>query len=352
MGQQYDFDEIIRVGRLPTYQGEGFDNFRIYFESAIKNVGQMCRLIPYGLSALVWQEESDYEFGKVASRGVDVSPQVGNSNVSAHMGHEVNLLFFNLHGSDRAKYWYGQDGGNYPEAFSPSVLRKMARPYFLGVEACYGARYLGGLTPDDSIVLTAVQNHCIAFLGSSKIAFGTSTPTGSCADLVVGSYIKEVSLGESAGDAHIAGLKRLAAGGWDLMDDADIKTMAEFALYGDPSARKGTNNNIQKLKNQSSSLRVRKGLSIPTPDVRRAVHSAIAEVDAKIEALVDDYVKREVFPECPSAIGSEGIQTKVMKMTKSGLNQKIYSLNVGILNKVAKLYFDDKGCICKALVSK
>lgn len=351
-GQEYDFDEAIRVGRLPTYSGEGFDNFKVYFDSAIENIGQMDRLVPYGLSALVWQDESNYEFGKTASRKVDVSPQIEYSNVSAHMGSEANLLFFNLHGSNRAKYWYGQEGGNYPEAFSPSVLSKMDRPYFLGVEACYGARYLGGLTPEDSIVLTAMQNRCIAFLGSSKIAFGTSSPSGSCADFVIGSYVKGISQGESAGDAHIAGLKRLTDGDWDSMDDADIKTMTEFALYGDPSARKGANANTKGLKGLFSSSKVRKGLSVPMPDISRAVHSAIAEVNAKIEAIVDDYVKREVMPEISGAIGSKGIQTKVKKMTKSGLNQKIYSLKVGVLNKVAKVYFDDKGHVRKALVSK
>lgn len=350
-GQEYDFDEVMRVGRLPTYSGEDFEKFKAYFDTAASHIGRMERIVPYGLSALVWEEESNYEFGKTASRKVDASPNVEYSNVGSRMGSEANLLFFNLHGSDRAEYWYGQDGRDYPKAFAPSVLTRIARPYFLGVEACYGARYLDGLTPEDSIVLTAMQNHCIAFLGSSKIAFGTSSPSGSCADLVIGSYVRCISKGESAGDAHITGLERLTED-WNSLDDADIKTMAEFALYGDPSARTGSNTSIKGFKSFLSGSKVRKGLSVPSPDISRAVHTAVVEIDAKIESIIDEYVRCEVLPEIAGTISSTNICSKTLKMTKTGLNQKIYAFQVGTLNRVAKVYFDDKGRVRKALISK
>lgn len=351
-GQEYDFDEAIRVGRLPTYAGEGIDNFKAYFENATLHIGKMDRLIPYGLSAFVWEEETNYEFGQIASRQVDVSPLVGKANVALRMGSESNLLFFNLHGSGQTRYWYGQEDCDYPEAFSPSVLRQMDRPYFLGVEACYGARYLDGLTPEDSIVLTAMQSHCIAFLGSSRVAFGTPSPTGSCADFVVGSFIKAINQGESAGDAHVAGLKRLTDD-WESMDDSDIKTMAEFALYGDPSARKGANASAKGLKGLfASGSKVQKGLSVPMPDIRRAIRLANVEVDAKIEAVIDDYVRREVLPELAGAISAGRVQSKTVRMVKSGLNQKIYSFTDGALRRIAKVYFDDKGYVRKTLISR
>ena len=350
-GQEYDFDEVLRVGRLPTYSGEGFEKFKAYFDTAATHIGRMDRIVPYGLSALVWEKESNYEFGKTASRKVDASPAVDYSNVGSRIGSEANLLFFNLHGSNRAKYWYGQDGGDYPEAVAPSVLSKIKRPYFLGVEACYGARYLDGLTPEDSIVLTAMQNNCIVFLGSSKIAFGTSSPSGSCADLVVGSFVKCISKGESAGDAHIAGLERLTED-WGALDDADIKTMAEFALYGDPSARTGANSSLKGFKSLLSGSKVCKGLSVPMPDVGRAVHAVGVEIDAKIEAIIDEYVSNEVLPELAGTINSKNVSSKTLKMSKTGLNQKIYAFKSGALNRVAKVYFDDNGRIRKTLVSK
>jgi len=350
-GQEYDFDVTIRVGRLPTYSGEQFCKFRAYFDAAMTHIGHMDRIVPYGLSALVWEQESNYEFGKTASRKVDVSPMVGCANVAPRMGFESNLLFFNLHGSNRAKYWYGQNGVNYPEAFSPSVLNGMSRPYFIGVEACYGARYLGGLVPEQSVLLMAMENKCISFLGSSRIAFGKSTPTGSCADLVVGSYVKSISLGESAGDAHMTGLKRLSED-WSSLDDADVKTMAEFSLYGDPSARKCDNTSNSGFKHLFSGAKMNKGLTVPMPDVARAIRTSLAEVDAKIEAIVDEYVEREILPEISGSIGVSGMKTKVVKMSRGGLSQKLYFIPSEAVDTVAKVYFDDEGRVHKALVSK
>lgn len=350
-GQKYEFDEVIRVGRLPTGKGESFDSFRAYFDSAIKHIGHMERIVPYGLSARVWEAESNDEFSKVTLRKVDVSPVVKCDSVAPRMGSESNLLFFNLHGSNRTEYWYGQDGLDYPEAFSPSVLKGVSRPYFIGVEACYGARYLDGLTSDESIVLTAMKNNCIAFLASSRIAYGSRTPVGFCADLVVGSFVKGISEGASAGDAHMVGLKRLTAD-WNSLDDADIKTMAEFALYGDPSARKGANTKADGHESLIPFGRMKKGLAVPVPDVRRAVRASVVEVNAKIEALVDDYVKREVLPELAERMDANDVTTRVLRMTKSGLNQKIYRAQVGAIEKVAKVYFDDEGQIRKTLVSK
>jgi hypothetical protein len=349
-GQRYDFDKTIRVGRLPTYEGEDFDSFKSYFETATANIGRLDRIVPYGLSALVWEEESNYEFKKIAPRKVDVSPIVAHSTVSTRMGFESNLLFFNLHGSNRAKYWYGQDGGNYPTAFSPEALSDMDRPYFLGVEACYGARYLGGLKPGESILFTAMENKCLAFLGSSRIAFGTSTPNGSCADFVIGSYVENIKKGESAGDSHIAGLKRLTED-WDSMDDADIKTMAEFSLYGDPSARAVKNICSCNSKGFSSNI-INRGLSVPMPDVGRAIRMSLVEVDAKIEAIIDDYVKCEILPELDGAIASGQVRMKTLRIGTTGLNQKIYSFSSGSIDKIAKVYFDSEGNIKKAIVSK
>ena len=351
LGQRYNFGECIRVGRLPTYSGERFEKFKSYFEVAASSIGQSDTIVPYGLSALVWEEESNYEFGKSFNKKVDVSPNVGHSSVSYRMGSEASLLFFNLHGSDRAKFWYGQNGEDYPTAFAPEILKGLSRPYFLGVEACYGARYLGGLTPDESILLTAMENKCVSFLGSSRIAFGTSSPTGSCADFIIGSYVSCIKDGESAGDSHIAGLKRLASD-WDSMDDADVKTMAEFSLYGDPSVRIGDKVKAKGFKSLFSSFKAAKGMSISMPDVSRAVRMSIVEVDAKIHAIIDDYVKRDVLPELSDAISSGVVKMTTLKMAKTGLNQKIYSYSLDCFDVVAKIYFEDNGTIKRTLISK
>ncbi len=349
-GQEYDFAEIMRVGRIPSYFDEGLDSFASYFRNAQESIGTFEKVVPYGLSAKVWEDESNDEYKEISSSKVDVSPEVTYHNVDGRIPDDANLMFFNLHGNDNAKYWYGQGSDGYPEAFSPVVLEGRSKPYFLGVEACYGARYLGGLEPSQSILQMAMRNKCLAFLGSSKIAFGTPRPKGTCADIVIGDYIKFLAKGKSAGDAYLEGLKRLAADR-DSMDDADVKTLAEFALYGDPSARMSSNKDAGGLKGFVKSFGVAKGLHIPMPNIRGAVEMALTEVDEKIEAVIDDFVINNLLRDL-KRVGLNAAQQATYKMSNSGLNQKMYRYDNGALAQIAKVYFDDRGKIHKAIISK
>ena len=349
-GQRYDFDEVVRVGRLPTFPDETADEFTSYFENATLYSGRLGETEPYGLSALVWEDESIDELGAISSKLVDVSPPVDKDSVGQRIGDDVNLMFFNLHGSNGDEYWYGQKERDYPKAFSPQVLADRDGAYMLGVEACYGARFLGGLGPDDSILLTALQNKCLAFLGSSRIAYGASHPEGSCADIVIGTFIEGLADGQSAGDAHCEGLKRLFEDN-DAPDDSEIKTLAEFALYGDPSVRMDGFPAQDVQAPPASPRSESRGLHVPMPDVRRAVSMALAQVNAKIGGLVDDFVARNVLPEF-GRIGIGAARQKTVKMRNSGLYQKIYTLERGPIRTIAKVYFDGAGRIHKAVVSK
>ena len=346
-GQDFNASEALRVGRLPTSDG-CFDDFQTYFENAKRGIGSIETIKPYGLSALVWKDESNHEYSAIAKDGVDTSPSVTLENSGERISASApNLLFFNLHGSDENEYWYGQKGYNYPEAMSPELFEDYPRYFFLGVEACYGARFVG-LGVEESIVKTAMANKCLAFLGSSMIAYGQPTPDGTCADIVIGEYIRHIAKGFTAGDAHIAGLKKLTS---DCdMDDADIKTLAEFALFGDPSACTGKNKNIGAMKGMMKKLGgVPKGIRIPMPDVRKATKLYLAEVNAEIERAVDDFAA-SLMP----ALRQKGapVNQKTFKLKNGRLNQKLYSFESAHIRQIAKVYFDDNGKIHKALLSK
>ena len=231
---------------------------------------------------------------------------------------------------------------------SPDVFRDYPGFFFLGVEACYGARYIG-LEPGESIVKTALANKCLAFLGSSKIAYGTSEPEGTCADIVIGDFIRQIAKGETAGDAHLAGLKRLTSN--SDMDDSDIKTLAEFSLYGDPSACTGKNRNVGAMKGMMKKLGgVPKGIHIPMPDVRRATKLYLTEIDAKLESAIDDFVASKLMPD----ILQKGlaVEQKTFSIPNKKLFQKLYSVDAGPVRQIARVYFDGTGKIHKALLSK
>lgn len=359
-GLDYRFKNCLRVGRLPSCGHATADEeveYLGYFDagnekSPMHAIGKIGRIVPYGLSALVWEDESNDEYASISSARVKVSPDFVVDNVT--VPENANLLFFNLHGNADDRHWFGQQGFTFPRAFAPHLLASRQTPYFLAVEACYGARYTKGLTPDESVLLTAMRHGCIAFLGSSRIAYGRPAPRGSCADVIVGEFIKRVADGDAAGDAYIAGLELLQAalanssGGTEIT----VKTMAEFALYGDPSACTGHNKNaggVKKLMKAFSSAP--KGIHIPMPDVRRVSRMALAEVNRKIEALVDDFAMRELGMD-GNVKAFAAVSSKTFRAENSRLNLKVYSAGKGIGNRRLRVYFDDNGRVTQSLHSK
>ena len=354
-GVDMGIDKMLCVGRLPSYAGESLSKFASYFENAMKADGAFSSLKYYGLSAKVWGNESAYEFKKFSSRAVDVSPNVTCEDVGQRINGDENILFFNLHGSDETKYWYGQEDSSYPEAFAPENLDAVKTPFFLGVEACYGARYAGNLDESQSVIVKAMQSGCLAALGSSMIAYGTPEPNGSCADFIIGEYLKEICLGSSAGDAHLAGIDRLFSESDDF-SDTETKTLAEFSLYGDPSASTGKSSAGASLKTAFSSPLISASLAsfakkkaagryVSLPDIRAAVQMNLAQVDEKIAQMINKHVY-SFYKEL------EGVEAKTFRFSSKDLWQSIYQKKINAINKTVKVYYDSAGRIKKELESK
>ncbi len=340
-GQKFNLGDAMRVGRIPTYSGESISELRDYFIRVEKYSGKINTIVPFGLSALVWKDESNALYKGISSDRCKTSPNVKNEGVLGEIPAGANLLYFNLHGSDQTKFWYGQEGGTYPTAFSPEAVASLNAPYFIGVEACYGARYTDGLTKSDSIVMSALSSGCLALMGSSMIAYGTSQEPGCCADVVIGRYIKDIAAGCTAGDAYINAIKELTSKS-DL-DDAEIKTLAEFSLYGDPSVSTKKRHTAGKLFKAFGG--VKKGLHVPMPDIHRAVHAKLVQVDAKIAGNVQKSVYTKYA-------GFEGTEPKFFQMSNTGMLQAAFEKTDGMMKQVLKVYFDDKGKIKKEYHSK
>ena len=360
-GQEYNLNEALRVGRLPTTDGD-FEGFQAYFENAEYGIGAADELFSYGLSAKVWEKESEYEyehFRDHADSTLETSPEIVADNTTSELGESgANILFFNLHGSDESKAWFGQEGWTYPEAVLPDAFHGYSVPFFLGVEACYGARYIR-FSPEESILKTALRNRCLAFLGSSRIAMGSSVPQNRCyADIVIGDFLKHVACGETAGDAHIQGLQALirkSKSDFGRLTPDDVLTIVEFDLYGDPSACTGRNKNIGIAKSMFKSIGgVPKGIRIPVPDVLKAAKMYMAEVNAEIEAKVDAFASQYLpfTPEAGSQKKNADLSQNVCRLQNSDLYNKTYSFDTKIGTSFVSVYFDEKGNILNAAVSK
>jgi len=105
----------------------------------------------------------------------------------------------------------------------------------VGVEACYGARFIGH-APEKSALLSALGHRTVAFVGSSRIAYGPPDPPEAYADLVIRDFLKAARSGLPTGEALSQG--HLSVLGQDLGDpDLIVKTVLEFNLFGDPLVR-------------------------------------------------------------------------------------------------------------------
>lgn len=348
-GQRYDFSQVLRVGRIPSYSGERLSQFAAYFRNAQVGINSINKIVSYGLSALVWEPASAAQYKKIGCGAINTSPNVTLKNVETTLPRNANILFFNLHGSDQTEYWYGQKDTSYPEAFSPETIKTLNGPYFLGVEACYGARYVGGLTPEDSIVLMAMENGCLALLGSSKIAYGPCTPPGTCADIIIGTFLKALCDGESAGDAYCEGMKNLMNS--ETPDDSTIKTLAEFSLYGDPSAR--TRKCITKSILSKSLTESSKEIYVPMPDIRCAVTTKLVDASNKaIAAFRNNSSKFKANANFNIDDFLKDVEPKYYKVGQDNLYQAVYNKVVGLHKATIKVYFDEYGNVTKELFSK
>ena len=336
-GQIYDFDQTLRVGRLPDV------DFENYFANLSAGCGKCGNVKTFGMSAEVWTAETKDIYKNIcAGPAVFNSPDNSKDNVKSIIPPDTNLLLFNLHGSDRTQYWYGQRGGSYPEAVEPGSFSGIRNPYFLAVEACYGAAY-EGRDISRSVLLSSLSGKCISFLGSSRIAFGTPAPSGCCADVICGEHLKNLKNGLSAGDSFTKARKALMNGS----DDAEtIKTLAEFSLYGDPSAVMNGKPVAPKglFADKNAGKSFSKGITVPLPDVHRAVRLQLVEVDRKIQETAEKFIwsKYTDFNDVkPKFFGSGNRKVCAVFEKDAGFGKKIVTVHMDDNGKI-KDYIESK----------
>ena len=348
----YVWEKTLRVGRLPIYCSESFEDFKSYFETVMLSSDTNKLFKTYGLSAFAWEKESEYEYKTFSNVQLDTSPEVTLTDVKTRFSPNTDIFFFNLHGSNETEYWYGEDLLSYPEVISPTVFDNNMKPYIIAVEACYGARYTGNLTARDSTLLNAMTHKCISFVGSSRIAYGQSSPPGSCADIIVGEFLRQIITGKTAGDAFIQSMQTLVSA-CEILDDAELKTLVEFSLYGDPavSIKCSEKKPLGRHNHKSVLSKFFHRVEVPMPDIRTPVRMGLAKIDKQIEQMIDDFVFRTYFNDI-DFISVADIQQKVFRLSDLSLNQKVFRRQLVNFSKIVKVYFDDAGKIKKVYESK
>lgn len=229
------------VGRLPDLLGKGDAGYLVRLLSTAARYRTRPRSDYqeyFGISAEKWKGSTGLSLTKLfgASAAMETVPPKGPRWRDAEL--ERRLHFINCHGGASDPDFYGEPARReaFPTAHSAKLLkRKIANGTVIAAECCYGAELYD---PSDSggqagICNTYLYDGAYGFFGSTTIAYGPSEGNGQ-ADLICQYFIEAVLGGASLGRAALEARQRFAAA-YTHLDPADLKTMAQFYLLGDPS---------------------------------------------------------------------------------------------------------------------
>ena len=369
-GKEYDLDSVTRVGRIPASFMTNFNEAIKYFNN-VMNFKTVSHLNGFAYSAYQWLETSKIVFGELAGT-LHLSPQYlcrprpdYPDGLILPRLDGYNLLGINLHGSDRSHYWYGQYDDFYPEAFMASLLPdEKCGGYVVCVEACYGARPKVDEKNADSIVVNALQHNCMAFVGSTMIAYGQVNGGMSCADIIAYTFLYAIKEGFDSGTAFIASLVNLLENG---DDETTIKTLAEFGLYGDPSVvfysdsikkvafnrvkvKSANINNtgvVTKLIpfNEKVGYYGKKGQSYVTVSFDEKSNHEIKQVAYMVNKSSNDYVTVNYT----KFKDTEPVMYKVFGTDEY---RSVYTKDIDGVKEIVKLHLDKDGNVTKTYISK
>jgi GNAT superfamily N-acetyltransferase len=191
----------------------------------------------FGLSTYIWRRSTSKSlkvlFGKNAKPRL--SPDDGPRWTAAELLPPWH--FINCHGARADTQFYGQKKKSYPPAHDASLLaRKIARGTLASAECCYGAELFDpSLATGPGIAVTYLREGAIGFMGSTTVAYGPAT-RNNYADLICRFFVESARKGASLGRALLEARQRFVKEAAPI-NPVDLKTLAQFVLLGDPSAR-------------------------------------------------------------------------------------------------------------------
>lgn len=343
----------VTVGRLPTGRLDVGQTATNYFQqaNALKALSSQSSR-GFGVTAEVWQGASQEVATLVGDLNLFNSPDVTISDFSTVFDTQSNYYYFNVHGSDMDKHWFGEGEmeGCIP-VVSPEHLNNPSLLNVIATEACYGARFIGH-SEKESCLRNALLGKTLAFSGSSRIAYGPPCAPVGLADVVALDFLSATKRGDFFGDAF--SLARLAVLEKDEITPHDLLTYVEFNLFGDPTltlpAAQSASSSQTSLYAKSSTGGVGKSaLSPRTPlsSVRASLHRSSSNLRIRMPDVLKDVkasqdatwgkinarMLEHIYNSEPVLKGVEP-QVKFMKL---GLGRK-ETMQVSVLKKENKIF--------------
>jgi hypothetical protein len=193
----------------------------------------------FGISAEVWKSATRQSlerlFGDAASMNI-VPPKKDDWSKPTI---RRKILFVNCHGNMNTPIFSGQavaDEDDYPDALRASFVDgKISEGTLAAIECCYGGQLYNPKLADGQagICNTYLGNKAYGYFASTTIAYGPSSGNGQ-ADLICQYFLRNVLNGASIGRAALEARQRFART-TSMANPMNMKTLAQFNLYGDPS---------------------------------------------------------------------------------------------------------------------
>lgn len=313
-GNIFKKDVLIYCGRLPISSDLNFDNIENYLYNASNIISsgidaENC----FGMTAKSWERASSTIIKKIQlNKNLHTSPEHNLNSAQGIFNKQADVYYFNLHGSDSpgSPEFFGDNSA----VISPDYLSSAVNLNFLMTEACYGAKFIDYET-HECMLLTTLYNKTVAYVGSSKVAFGASTENITSADVVAKSYLENLLSGETCGRA-------MALARIDVFDacpsdhyDYGTTSAAEFNLFGDPlcsinstSIKKSLSLSSKKIKSNTftNTRPVRKEIKIDSNEkgILNNVRNLVNQEVVKIREIINRelYSKYDIEPRNLSSV--------------------------------------------------
>lgn len=192
-----------------------------------------------GITAEVWKSSTKQSLERIfgdASSMNSVPPKKDNWSSSLIAR---KALFVNCHGNSNTPFFSGQSATNeddYPDALRAGFVDgKIKEGTLAAIECCYGGQLYNPkfARGQAGICNTYLGNKAYGFFGSTTIAYGPASGNGQ-ADLICQYFLRNVLSGASIGRAALEARQKFARS-TSMGNPMNIKTLAQFNLYGDPS---------------------------------------------------------------------------------------------------------------------
>jgi hypothetical protein len=265
----------------------------------------------FAVSAKVWTNATKATLRAIfgASKGLALSPKAGPAWTPAELEPRSHLI--NCHGLPGQAEFYGQEGDDFPVAHQAARLAQMISDgTVVAAECCYGAElYDPAIGLPMGICHAYLREGAYGFLGSSTIAYGCSDPPTGAADLLCQYFLELVLQGVSIGGAVLGARQRFVKKNSPL-DPFDLKTVAQFDLFGDPSLRAVASSSAGRSSPGAKTLRSSKGSTTDGEPGRAAHERAAAQLAATTFASVagGPSASTRVRTELAKAASARGLQ--------------------------------------------